>query len=311
MAIRFQGAVRAMRRLRMPACLMLLAPLTINPSPVPSPAPPPAVSAKIGTMFVDSVLVADIGGNGNMLQVEFYHRGPLPAENKHSRVKHDEYVRGVEIATGDGIKLDRWEAPPTTRPCMGKVSACFSQLDHVWAAPPGATSLITAAVLYGKRTLRLWAFRWSSGKLEQVGSWQGEDFSIGQLFGHLTVNVRPLDNKLPQLYAWNGTTFVEASHEMPAYYSALGESYSAAISGRKTHPADLVRECQLVLQAYDIAHHIEAGRDACDKAKQRLKSGQGVVPSSGRISPQRFESEKLAALGQIDDLLRQYPESLH
>jgi hypothetical protein len=291
----------ALPKFTIATCLAVLSPILFRPALYS-----PGLNERSNGKYVDSVLVADVGGNDHLLQVEFYHRGPLPHSKNKILTRHDQYVRGVEVATVDGTELAQWEAPPTVLPCIGGGNACFTPLDAVWPIQPRG-SLITTVVWYRPRFLRLWAFRWNRSKLEQVGYWCGRNFVVKPIHGKLLVSVEPHDpRRLPELYAWDGHGFADARHQMPQYYSHLGKYYVAAISTNIGNPADLVRDCGLALQAYKIAGPIELARNACDKAKRRIQSGEGVFPSHRSSSPQRFNDEKLTAIAQIDEMLKQY-----
>jgi hypothetical protein len=297
-----------MRTFTIAACLALLSPILFRPSLNPRQS---GANEKTDGRYVDSVLVVDIGGNGRLLQVEFYHRGPLVCRKAQAPTRWDQYIRGIDVATAEGTELDQWEAPPTVRPCIGGANACFTPLDGVWPIQARG-SVITTVVWYSARSLQLWAFRWTGTRLEQVGNWYGRNFLVKEVLGKLIVSVEPPDSrKLPELYTWDGSGFAAASHQMPAYYSNLGHYYVTALSATVGDPADFVRECGLALQAYKIAGPIEVARNACNKAKRRIQSGEGIIPSSHSISAQRFKDEKLTAIGQIDQMLKQYDQRSH
>ena len=254
------------------------------------------------TQHTDAALKGDLSGSGPVLGVEFYYRkrGQLSAPGQLT-----EYVRGVAvIGVGKNSRvLDRWESEPTT------IRSFYPELNKLWRLPRARRMLITTAVQYGGRVLKLYAFQWQEGKLRQVGVWEGENFSVKHMGQpeQLVIVLKPSDYEIPELYAWRDGQFRKATDLFPDFYSDLGEAYAKVLKNPQALPAAaLVQSCRLALQAYRLAGAASRGRSACTAVRERIAQGTAVVPGLTKESAEQFEGEKKAAITEIDILLRQF-----
>jgi hypothetical protein len=248
------------------------------------------------TQQVDARFNVSTGPGGSAV-VEFYRRGPFPPVRAG---QPDEYVRGIAVQEA-GRVVDRWEADHTTIPVF------YPGLNKIWTVRGPNHILITGAVQYGGRFVKLYALTWSGGKLEAIQEWAGETFSIKPMGSpsRFVVVVTPEDySQIPELYVWDGTKFRLANSEFPEYFSALGAREACTIynSGEKLAPAALVQSCRRSLEAYALAGRPEAGRRACVQARARIQKGAGVTWST----PDGFQREGPSAISEIDGQLEKY-----
>jgi len=246
---------------------------------------------------IDLALNTGLLENRRTLGVEFYYRNAEPSGTGQPPL----YVRGVRVTEPNKAtpRLGQWESEPTS------INTFYPNLNKLWQVPGG--SLLTTAVQYGGRSLRLHVLKWQRGGLRQVGVWEGENFSIRQMGEHqqLVITVKPPDyNQLPQLYVWNRDTFRRADRDFPDFFSQLGDSYAQAIRSSRLLPAvAIVQSCRLSLEAYQLSRTPSRGRNACTAAKERIVHGRALAASA---SPQQFEQEKKSAIVEIDNLLARF-----
>lgn len=262
----------------------------------------PAAESSFDGIHMDAVVKADLAGDGRVLQVEFYRRGPLGHSDPG---QPPGYVRALAVrsVTATSAVLEKWESAQTSIPVF------YPKLSNVWPVSEPGGCVITTAVQFGGRVMRLYAFRWQGSKLKQVGTWQAQDFSISQMDGnrHLVVVERSSDyGKVPVLYQWDGVEFTEASRNFPEFFSRLGASYEKGVrSAQPLPPAALVQNCRLALQAFQIAGRPQAGRRACVQARERISSGRAIISGNSQESPKEFENEKKMAIAEINKLIEE------
>lgn len=247
---------------------------------------------------VELALSGDLAGDGHILRVEFYHRGPFQPSTPG---QPPEYVRGLAVSdpkVSPGL-LARWESERTT------IRAFYPELNRLWSVRVPGGVIITTVVQWGGRTSNLYTFRWENGRLEQVRAWGGEDFKIQRMGGKLVVVVTPSDySKLPELYAWDGKTFAEAGRRFPKYYAKLGIRYVRGIRQSEPLPPEaVIQSCRLALQAFELAGQPDVACKACLEARDRISSGQNVTFGVAVTTTEQLRRYKDYSLSEIEKLM--------
>ena len=250
-----------------------------------------------GKLSVDASFVIPSEPSQVRITIDFYHRGPFSSVHEG---QPDEYIKGITVRDDEKIRaeshvLANWEAPATT------IVTFYPELSRVWTVARPREVIVTTAVQYGGRALTLYAFAWDKGRLQPIQQWSGENFSIARMGvpWRLVVTVMPPDyNRIPQLYAWNGSAFVPADRQFPNYFRLLGEREAASIFHFKESlpPAALVQSCRRVLQAYTLAGDRAPGREACLQARARIES-------ASRARGPEVQQERKSAIAEINRLL--------
>ncbi len=252
---------------------------------------------------VEKVLRGDLAGDGRVLEVQFYTRGPIPVVytaiggSRERRPLPPDYVSGVAVAEPGGPVLDRWEAQPSSLQLR-------QDLSNLWPVPPRGM-LVTLGVDYGAKVAGLWALRWNGQKLSQVGEVDGQ-ISIQQMSGRLVVTQEGNDDDIPSLYAWNGSGLVEASSQFPQYYAALGASELRCLSQAPIRLGGFTDCCKRALHAFSLAGMVDAGIKACTEAKERIAGGAEIAPGRRHLSPEDIAKARPYVIARIDELLAKY-----
>ncbi len=251
-----------------------------------------------GAVHVDFTTTANLAGRTRSQTVEWYRRGPF------APVAPDNpptFIRGVAVRAGGlgTAVVARWESTPTT------ILAFYPKLNNVWSLPGRTGAVISAAVQYGGRVVDLYVLQWESGRLKVVGQMEGENMTVMRLEERLVVEVVPDDySRVPELFAWDGVRFNEASRTFPMFYSRLAQTYVGGVENpHPLPPTALVQSCQLAFQAFELARQPALARRACLEARERISAGRALVRGVAAESPQVFERERRDAVQRINALL--------
>lgn len=236
----------------------------------------------------------DLTGSGELFRIEFYGRGPL---------KSGDYIRGVAIT-----RVGKHE-PVLARREFEAGMSWFEPPTGLWPASPSPGKLIVAFLPYGARLMQLHVLQFDGQDIKEVGRWQGQDASLKRMAAHqqTVVVFTPSDlSELPKLYVWNGSEFTEASRRFPHFFAKLGAANAAGVENpQPLPPSALVGNCRAALRAFQLAGTPEIGRKTCTHARERIASGNGLIPGLTRASAEDFEIEKKIAVAEIDKLIEE------